>query len=137
MVYMCACRDQNGHVIIIMNLYLSAGLLDAVSDVNVEFVTPSFIISWVAPFTFDPPGSPDITYCISITNVSSGSSLANECQLIPTSYSAVLELSVCVEYSATITPVNEVGNGTSITTNFPDLGTIVIIVKGDQFKLYI
>ena len=106
----------------------NAGLLDAVSDVNVEFVSPSFIISWVTPFTFDPPGSPDITYCISITNVSSGSSLANECQLIQTNYSAVLELSACVEYSATITPVNRVGNGTSTTTpNFPDLGTIVIV----------
>ena len=106
----------------------NAGLLDAVSDVNVEFVSPSFIISWVTPFTFDPPGSPDITYCISITNVSSGSSLANECQLIQTNHSAVLELSACVEYSATITPVNRVGNGTSITTpNFPDLGTIVIV----------
>ena len=115
------------HVIQVQTTF-SAGLLDAVSDVNVEFASPSFIISWVAPFTFDPPGSPDITYCISITNVSSGSSLANECQLIPTNYSAVLELSACVEYSATITPVNEVGNGTSITTpNFPDLGTIVIV----------
>ena len=122
----------------IMNLYFSAGLLDAVSDVIVEFASPSFIISWVAPFTFDPPGSPDITYCISITNVSSGSSLANECELISTNYSVVLELSACVEYSAIITPVNRVGNGTSITTpNFPDLGTIVIIVKGDRFKLYI
>ena len=118
-----------------MNLYFSAGLLNAVSDVNVEFVAPSFIISWVAPFTFDLPGSPDITYCISITNVSSGSSLANECGIIPTNYSAVLEFSACVEYSATITPVNRVGNGTSTTANMPDMckhhnnnnGIIIII----------
>ena len=98
------------------------GLLDAVSDVNVEYVSPSFIISWEPPFTFDPAGSPDITYCISITNVSSSSSLGNECGIIPTNYSAVLEFSACVEYSATITPVNRVGNGTSTTTNFPDIG---------------
>ena len=109
-----------------MNLYFSVGLLDAVSDVNVEFISPSFIISWVAPFTFDPPDSPDITYCISITNVSSGSSLGNECGLVPTSYSAVLEFSACVEYSATITPVNIVGNGTSITTNFPYFGNVIV-----------
>ena len=37
-----------------------------------------------------------------------------------------------MEYSAIITPVNEVGNGTSITTNFPDLGTTIIIVKGNS-----
>ena len=97
------------------------GLLDAMSDLSVEFVSPTFIISWVAPFTLDAPGNPDITYCISITNTSTGSSLMNECGIIATTYSVDLAFDPCVLYNAAITPINQVGNGTSATRRFPGI----------------
>ena len=99
------------------------GLLDAVSDVIVEYNSPSFIISWTAPFTYQVPDvlmRPLISYCISITNTSSGSILVNQtCELLNTNYSVELEYDPCVEYSATIIAVNCVGDGQPKVMPFP------------------
>ena len=111
-------------------MYLSSshytGLLDAVSDVTVEYNSPSFIISWTAPFTYQVPDialtGPLISYCISITNTSSGSILVNQtCELLNTNYSVELEYDPCVEYSATIIAVNPVGDGQPAVIPFPGI----------------
>ena len=95
------------------------GLLDAVSDVIVEYNSPSFIISWTAPFTYQVPDisltGPLISYCVSINNTSSGSIILN------TNYSVELEYDPCVEYSATIIAVNPVGDGQPKVIPFPGM----------------
>ena len=109
------------------------GLLDAVSDVIVEYNSPSFIISWTAPFTYQVPFvDPLISYCISITNVSSGSTLVNQtCELLNTNYSVELEYDPCVEYSATIIAVNRVGAGQSKVIAFPGVELIKALYTVD------
>ena len=104
------------------------GLLDAVSDVIVEYNSPSFIISWTAPFTYQVPFvNPLISYCISITNTSSGSILVNQtCELLNTNYSVELEYDPCVEYSATIIAVNPVGDGQPKVIPFP--GNVALLI---------
>ena len=108
-------------------MYLSSshytGLLDAVSDVIVEYNSPFFIISWIAPFTYQVPFvDPLISYCISITNTSSGSILVNQtCELLNTNYSVELEYDPCVEYGATVIAVNQVGDGQPAVIPFPGI----------------
>ena len=97
----------------------------SVSDasVRVEFNSPSFIISWMAPFTLTVPLAPPTSYCVSITNTSTGSSqqLTNECGILMTQYSVDLEYDPCVEYSVSIIAVNPVGNGTAAVIPFPGM----------------
>jgi hypothetical protein len=103
----CACID--------VCIPLCIGVPDAVSDVRVEFINPNINISWSAPFTLPVASSLGISYCISVTNT-----IPTECGIRATTYSVELELSPCIEYSAIITPSNEVGNGTSTTKIFPE-----------------
>ena len=107
------------------------GLLDAVSDVIVEYNGPSFIITWTAPFTYQVPFvNPLISYCISITNTSSGSVLVNQtCELLNTYYSVELEYDPCVEYSATIIAVNPVGDGQPKVIPFPGISCMVMLIS--------
>ena len=104
------------------------GLLDAVSDVIVEYNSPSFTISWTAPFTYQVPFvDPLIFYCISITNTSSGSILVNQtCELLNTNYSVELEYDSCVAYRATIIAVNQVGDGEPAVIPFPGIQLVDI-----------
>ena len=106
------------------------GLLDAVFDVRVDYVNPSFVISWQPPFTLDVPGPVDITYCILITNVSSSSPspLENSCGIVPATYSVNLNFDPCVEYNVVITPQNVLGNGTSATVAFPGVSSIILYI---------
>ena len=110
------------------------GLLDAVSDVIVEYNSPSFIISWTAPFTYQVPFvNPLISYCISITNTFSGSTLVNQtCELLNTNNSVELEYDPCVEYSATIIAVNPVGDGQPKVIPFPGISCMVMLIKFSQ-----
>ena len=104
------------------------GLLDAVSDVIVEYNSPSFIISWTAPFTYQVPFvNPLISYCI---NTSSDSTLVNQtCELLNTNYSVELEYDPCVEYSATIIAVNPVGDGQPKVISFPGISCMVMLIS--------
>ena len=106
------------------------GLLDAVSDVIVEYNSPSFMISWTAPFTYQVEFAPPTSYCISITNTSSGSILVNQtCELLNTNYSVELEYDPCVEYSATIIAVNPVGDGQPKVISFPGISCMVMLIS--------
>ena len=106
------------------------GLLDAVSDVIVEYNSPTFIISWTAPFTYQVDLAPSTSYCISITNTSSGSILVNQtCELLNTNYSVELEYDPCVEYSATIIAVNPVGDGQPKVISFPGISCMVMLIS--------
>ena len=107
------------------------GLLDAVFDLRVDYVSPSFVISWQPPFTLDIPGPIDITYCILITNVSSSSPspLENLCGIVPANYSVNLNFDPCVEYNVMITPENMLGNGTSTTATFPGAFSILYTLR--------
>ena len=107
------------------------GLLDAVSDVIVEYNSSSFIISWTAPFTYEVPFvNPLISYCISITNTSSDSILVNRtCELVNTDYSVELEYDPCVEYIATIIAVNRVGDGEAAVIPFPGISCMVMLIS--------
>ena len=106
------------------------GLLDAVSGVIVEYNSSSFIISWTAPFTYQVVLAPPTSYCISITNTSSGSTLVNQtCELLNTNYSVELEYDPCVEYSATIIAVNRVGDGEAAVIPFPGISCMVMLIS--------
>ena len=90
-------------------------MLDAVDNLAVSYT--AFNISWIAPFSLvvPPISEPDITYCITITN----SSVTDMCGMTDTHYLFQQDFNPCVEYNVTVTPVNEVGNGSSSQLSFP------------------
>ena len=103
--------------------YHNTGLLDAVSNLTVVFEDSSFNISWDPPFSYIVLNinQPLITYCINITNSSTGEVVVSECGISVTHYSFQHDYDPCVrmEYTVTVIPVNRVGNGMSAQTYFP------------------
>ena len=100
--------------------YHHTGLLDDVENLTVEFEDSSFNISWDPPFSYIVPRvNPLITYCINITDSSSGEVVVSECGISVTHYSFQHDYDPCVEYTVTVIPVNRVGNGMSAQTYFP------------------
>ncbi len=90
-------------------------MLDAVDNLAVTYINGerSFNISWNAPFSLvvPPVEVPDITYCITITN--SSDVVSAMCGITDTHYLFQQDFNPCVEHIVTVTPVNEVGNGSS------------------------
>ena len=86
----------------------------------VEYEDSSFDISWDPPFSYIVPYvNPLITYCINITNSSSGEVAMSECGINVTHYSFQHDYDPCMDYTVTVIPVNRVGNGMPAQTSFP------------------
>ena len=103
--------------------YLLAGLLSAVTDLDVSVSDSIVHLSWSAPFTLDIAGvQPDISYCVEAIT-STNSSLTTHCDITTTRFSSPLPPgSGCNGYTftVTVTPVNVVGNGTVSRLNSSD-----------------
>ena len=101
--------------------YNYTGVLDAVTDLTVEYDCPSgsYVFSWTAPLSGEEIAPPS-NYCISITNVSSGLLVLSEtCELLNTTYSAAFVYNPCLEYSATVFAMNPAGKGRPAVIAFP------------------
>ena len=106
------------NVIIDFILQLTTGLLSAVGSLMMTVQDSTISLTWTAPFTLDISFvDPDITYCVGVVNSTSSSTLHSQCGITETVFSfSIPPDTACHNYmfTFTITPVNVVGNGTSL-----------------------
>ena len=98
-----------------------AGLLSAVESLVLEFDCCSIHLTWEAPFTLDITGEhPDIEgYCVDVMEASSSRTLLSECGITDTRFSyPIPSESLCSPVLHIVTPVNLVGNGSSINATY-------------------
>ncbi len=94
------------------------GLLNAVSTLIVtpELFNSTISLAWTPPFSLDITNvDHDITYCVDVVNSTSSLVIHSQCGITDTQYNYTVSnrSTPCDNYTFTITPVNEVGNGTS------------------------
>ena len=96
------------------------GLLSVVGSPSLNLSGTDISLSWTAPFTLDLPYvDPDITYCVDVVNSSCSSIVLSECDLTVTRFNFFIPIGrVCDNYTFTVTPVNVVGNGTTVTLGY-------------------
>lgn len=86
------------------------GLLSAVTNLNGSVQGSTISLTWNAPFSLDISGVTG--YCVDIIDTISSSIFFSQCEINTTRFSYTL--SGCQEHVYTVTPVNVVGNGTSL-----------------------
>ena len=98
-------------------MYIHIGHLSAVGDLALHVQESSTVVNWTAPFSFDvTDNSPDITYCVTVYRWFDGGESVLVCNLTTTQYTVVSEESnPCGRFDITVTPVNGVGEGVSVT----------------------
>ena len=94
-----------------------SGLLSAVGSLRMTTQDSTISLTWTAPFTLDiTTVDPDITYCVGVVNSTSSSTLHSQCGITETEYEYPIPPdSACHDHMVTVTPVNAVGNGTTIS----------------------
>ena len=99
---------------------LLQGLLSTIEFQTVGVIGTEVSITWTAPFTLDISRvDPDITYCVDVVNSTSSSIVLSECGITVTGFNFSIPIGrVCDNYTFTITPVNLVGNGTTVTLGY-------------------
>ncbi len=106
-------------MLFIYSLLHIAGLLPAVGYLTATPIPLDSIISltWTPPFSLDIPGvDPDITgYCVGV--FISSLVIHSQCGITDTQYNYTVSprSTQCDNYTFTVTPVNIVGNGTSVS----------------------
>ena len=99
----------NFYMMCLIILY-STGRPSAVDDMVVTVNGTIAIIKWKAPFSLTiPEKNTEITYCVNI--YMSDSMINSRCGITETRYK--FTLSLCTNYTFTVTPVNFAGNGAS------------------------
>ena len=90
--------------------YSSVGLLDAVSNLTVEFLGQVIHLTWDAPFSLDVTGvDPDIWYRVDITVDNTPLNIYNDINI--TEFNFTVE-DDSLMYKFQVTPINGAGNGT-------------------------
>ena len=111
-------KMQLYNVIIDFILQLTTGLLSAVDSLMMTVQDSTISLTWTVPFTLDIAAvDPDITYCVCVVNSTSSSTLHSQCGITKTEFSfSIPPDTACHNYmfTFTVTPVNGVGNGTSL-----------------------
>ena len=81
----------------------------------------TFFLTWAPPVTLNVIGTePNVSsYCVNVFNTTSTTTLHSECDINETRFSYPMpSRSWCDLFVISITPVNEVGNGTRSTVSY-------------------
>ena len=116
--------------------YVRIGLLAAVGTpiASPDLLNSTISLSWTPPFSLDITNvDHDITYCVGVDN-STSLVVFSQCGITDTQYDFTVSFSStpCDNYTFTVTPVNEVGNGTSFNRTLLSsirMGEIMIITN--------
>ena len=83
------------------------GFLSAIGSLMMTVQDSTISLTWTAPFTLDIPGDPDITYCVSMVNSTSSSTLHSPCGITETGFSfSIPPDSACHNYTFTFTVID-------------------------------